>query len=106
MSTTAGSFNTKFYFVIRCVLQVAYVYISLTLVCDRDLKWSSVLKIDKDSNEITTLRIILAVVAVFSCVVYVFLLVNATRRLKVQRRTEFDKIRHQDNAMYQPVNTT
>lgn len=39
MQTTAGSFNTKFYFFTRSILQVLYIYLSLTLVLKKTLKW-------------------------------------------------------------------
>lgn len=105
MNTTAGSFNTKFYFFTRSLLQGLYIYLSLTLVANKTLAWGSV-SYDEDKSEILILRIICAVVSIFSIAIYVALLTFASRLIKIQNRTEFDIIRNADNTMYEEVNAS
>ena len=51
MNTTAGSCNTKMYFVSRFLLQGLYIYLSLTLVANKTLKWEA-LNEDVNRNEV------------------------------------------------------
>ena len=94
MRTTASTAWTKLYFVMRTLLQLAYLYVSLTLVCGYDLSWGRKLTMTENKNEIEELRVICAVVAVFSSVVYVILLRTASTLIKIQSKTEFDMIRN------------
>lgn len=96
MNTTAGSFNTKFYFFTRTILQLLYVYLSLTLVLNKTLAWGS-LDVTEVESEVDSLRIICAVVSIFSIAIYVFLIIFASRLIKIKNRTEFDHIRAGDN---------
>lgn len=105
MNTTAGSCNTKMYFVSRFLLQGLYIYLSLTLVANKTLKWEA-LNEDVNRNEVQELQIICAVVAIFSCIIYGALIWNSHKLIKVKKNTEFDRIRGADmTQMYEPVNS-
>lgn len=95
MNTTAGSFNTKSYFVARSFLQIIYLYLSLTLVCDRSLIWGK-LELTENKSEVESLQVICMVVAFFSTVIFIVLLVTANSLLKIKTRTEFDAVRNED----------
>ena len=57
----------------------------------------------ENKSEVESLRIVCAVVAVFSSVIYIFLLVAASSLIKIKSMTEFDVIRNADGQMYQGV---
>lgn len=54
MRTTAGSCNTKVYFVTRTLLQCVYLFVSLTLIAQKTLWWSE-LDIYTEKNEVRSL---------------------------------------------------
>ena len=93
MNTTASSKNSKFYFVIRSILQLVYIYLSLSLVLGKSLAWKD-LPINESENEVEELSVICIVVTIFSTITFVVLLITATKLLKTKNRTEFDHIRN------------
>ena len=70
---------------------------------NKTLAWGS-LELSEDKTEVNSLRIICAVVSIFSIIIYVVLLIFASRLIKIKHKTEFDTIRNADNLMYQEVN--
>ena len=54
--------------------------------------------------EVESLRVVCIVVAIFSSIIYVVLIITAQKLLKVTTKTEFDVIRRsQDGQLYVPV---
>ena len=95
MNTTASSFNSKFYFIVRSLLQLVYIYLSLSLVLGKSLAWKT-LPLTENENEVEELRVICIVVTIFSSIIYVVLIITAAKLLKIITRTEFDNIRNAD----------
>lgn len=95
MNTTASSFNSKCYFVVRSILQFVYLYLSLSLVLGKSLAWKS-LPLTENENEVKELRVVCIVVSIFSTIIFVVLLITSQKLLKIKTRTEFDHIRNQD----------
>ena len=93
MRTTATSFNTKFFFFTRTVVQLLYIYLSLTLISGRSLSWKTQ-EITDDKTEVDSLRVICFVVSFFSILIYIALLVTASKFLVIKSKTEYDQIRN------------
>ena len=102
MKTTASSFNSKFYFFMRSFLQLLYIYVSLTLILSKSLIWKD-LSFTENTAEVESLRVVCAVVSLFSCLIFTVLIITATKLLKISAKTEFDAIRNIDTQMYQAV---
>ena len=76
MNTTASSFNSKCYFVVRTVLQLVYIYLSFTLILGKSLAWKS-LTLTDNKTEVESLRVVCIVVTIFSTIIYVILIITA-----------------------------
>ena len=68
-------------------------------MCGRSLIWGDQ-KVTENKSEVEELRIVCMVVAFFSTVIFIVLLVTANTLLKIKTKTEFDAVRNEDGQMY------
>ena len=76
----------------RTILQLLYIYLTVTLVFDRNLIWKK-LTLTENKTEVDNLRVICCVVTGFSFAIFVALFITASRLIKIKSKTEFDQIR-------------
>jgi len=92
MNTTEGSFNSKFFFIVRILLQLFIIYISVVGMLGKDFAFKD-LNIREGDGLYTRLKVYSVIIVTFSTIIGTVLIIFARKLIDVKEKTQGDFIR-------------
>lgn len=93
LRTVNNTFNSKFYFVIRLITELALLYISICIVTGRQITFEKLAGISKADALYKRARFFTLIIDFFSIIECIFLLASARKLIKTKRRTNINELR-------------